>query len=132
MGWKRFPGMIFLDTHAVVWLYQKELHLFSAEALIRLEKERLLISPAVMLELEHLFEIGRVTINAVEIIEYLAGTIGLEVDPVSFLPIVEKSLELKWTRDPFDRLLTAHAAFRQADLLSKDTIINANYSRTFW
>jgi len=124
--------MIFLDTHAVLWLYQKELHLFSPEALLRLENEHLLISPAVMLELEYLFEIGRITVKAVEIVEYLAETIGLEIDPVSFLPIVEKSLELKWTRDPFDRLLTAHAGFRQADLLSKDKIITANYSRTFW
>ncbi len=124
--------MIFLDTHDVLWLYQKELHLFSPEALFRLEKEHLLISPAVMLELEYLFEIGRITIKAVEIVEYLAETIGLEIDPVSFLPVVEKSLELKWIRDPFDRLLTAHAGFRQADLLSKDTIITANYSRTFW
>ncbi|MBL7007151.1 MAG: transposase, partial [Spirochaetia bacterium] len=106
--------MIFLDTHAVVWLYQKELHLFSTEALVRLENETLLISPAVMLELDYLFEIGRITVNAVEIAEYLTETIGLEIDPVSFLPIVEKSLGLKWTRDPFDRLLTAHASFRQS------------------
>jgi len=124
--------MIFLDTHAVVWLYQKELHLFSAEALLRLEKDRLLISPAVMLELEYLFEIGRVTINAVEIVDYLTKTIGLEIDPISFLPIVEKSSALKWARDPFDRLLTAHADFRQATLLTKDKKITANYSRSFW
>ncbi len=124
--------MIFLDTHAVVWLYQKELHLFSPEALLRLENEYLLISPAVMLELEYLFEIGRITINAVKIVDYLAETIGLEIDPISFLPIVEKSLALKWTRDPFDRLLTAHADFRQATLLTKDKKITANYPHAFW
>jgi len=124
--------MIFLDTHAVVWLYQKELRLFSAEALIRLEKEQLLVSPAVMLELEYLFEIGRITIHAVEIVDYLVETIGLEIDPISFLPIVEKSLALKWAKDPFDRLLTAHADFRQAVLLTKDKKITANYPRTFW
>ena len=124
--------MMFLDTHAVVWLYQKELHLFSTGALLRLEEDTLLISPAVMLELEYLFEIGRITINAVEIVSYLTETIGLEIDPISFLPIVEKSLGLKWTRDPFDRLMTAHALFREADLLTKNKNITVNYPRSFW
>ena len=44
--------MIFLDTHAVVWLYQKDANRFSDLALQLLESGDLRISPAVTLELE--------------------------------------------------------------------------------
>jgi hypothetical protein len=46
--------VIYLDTHAVAWLYAKELSRFTSKGLESLEANELLISPMVSLELEHL------------------------------------------------------------------------------
>jgi len=124
--------MLFLDTHVIVWLYQKELDRFTAKALNILEDESLYISPSVLLELEYLYEIKRISENSKTIIDYLTGRIGLETDPVSFLPIAERARTMKWTRDPFDRIIAAQADFHDAGLLSKDRIILKYYSKAFW
>ena len=124
--------MIFLDTHAVVWLYQKELNRFSSVGLDRLEEDSLYISPAVLLELEYLYEIKRITLDGPSILQYLEDRIGLETDGISFLPVSERAVPLKWTRDPFDRLIVAQADFHGADLLTGDEKIRENYSRAFW
>ena len=124
--------MLFLDTHCLVWLYQKDLKLFTPSSLEKLEEESLYISPHVLLELEFLYEIGRIRCPGQEIVDYLSARIGLEIDPVSALPVAERALALKWTRDPFDRMITAHAAFRRAALLSKDRMILEHYERAFW
>lgn len=124
--------MVFLDTHAIVWLYNKDLDRFGSESLELLEKESLYISPAVLLELEYLFEIGRIREKGRTITEYLAERIGLETDPLSFLPISERACTMKWTRDPFDRLITAQAEFHGSVLLTKDRTIAENYPRALW
>lgn len=124
--------MLFLDTHCLVWLYAKELRHFSKSGLSRLEEESLFISPMASLELEYLFETARIKVPSIEITTYLADRLGLQIDPVSFLPIAERSLEMKWTRDPFDRLITAQAEFHDADLLSKDRSILEHYAKAIW
>ncbi|MBI9100551.1 MAG: PIN domain-containing protein [Spirochaetaceae bacterium] len=124
--------MVFLDTHAVVWLFQKDLKRFGSLSLDLLEKESLYISPAVLLELEYLYEIDRIRLDSRSITDFLSERIGLEIDPVSFLPISERACALKWTRDPFDRIITAQAQFHNAILLSKDKTIAENYSKTCW
>jgi PIN domain nuclease of toxin-antitoxin system len=37
-----------------------------------------------------------------------------------------------WTRDPFDRLITAQAAVGSDVLITKDATITANYPRAVW
>ena len=37
-----------------------------------------------------------------------------------------------WTRDPFDRVIVAQAAARDADLLSRDELIGQYYPRVVW
>lgn len=124
--------MIFLDTHAVIWLYSKELDRFGPASLELLERESLYISPAVILELEYLFEIGRIREQGQPIVDYLSRQIGLESDPLSFLPISERACAMKWTRDPFDRIITAQADFHSAVLITKDRTISENYPRALW
>jgi len=67
--------MIFLDTHAVVWLYQKDQARFSDLALQLLESDDLRVLPVVALELEYLFEIGRLTERSRPILSWLERTI---------------------------------------------------------
>ena len=63
---------IYLDTHVVVWLYSGELFLFSEKACQLIEENELLISPLVLLELQYLFEIKRITVEPTVIFDSLA------------------------------------------------------------
>jgi PIN domain nuclease of toxin-antitoxin system len=124
--------MIFLDTHVLIWLYQKEREKFTPQGLALLESENLVCSPAVNLELQYLYEIGRITEQSRSILEYLGKKTGLRTDDAGFSGIVLEALEHSWTRDPFDRLITAHAALKSAALLSRDETILKHYSRAVW
>jgi PIN domain nuclease of toxin-antitoxin system len=41
-------------------------------------------------------------------------------------------MELSWTRDPFDRTITAQALVEGQRLLTRDWIIRENCSIAFW
>jgi PIN domain nuclease of toxin-antitoxin system len=45
---------------------------------------------------------------------------------------VLQALPLSWTRDPFDRLIVAQAAVRDAPLLTKDRAIRRRYRAAVW
>lgn len=124
--------MTFLDTHVVVWLYQRDKHRFSELALQILDGSQLCISSMVSLELEYLFEIGRITEKNQKIISYLKRSIGLKIDDCTFHDLVEVAIENTWTRDPFDRIITAHAALHNAILLTKDATIREHYPHARW
>ena len=124
---------LFLDTHAVVWLHDKVVKNFSKEGKEAIEKSDLYISPIVMLELEYLFEIDRISANSVSIVEYLENRISLKVDEdLKTSRWFVTSLQEKWTRDPFDRLIVSHAKTKGAALLTKDKVILKNYIKAFW
>lgn len=124
--------MIYLDTHAVVWLYQKDRDRFTTAGLELIDSEELFISPMVELELEFLYEIDRINVRAKVILDFLRSKIELNKCAYSFSEITEKASSMKWTRDPFDRIITAHAAVRDSVLLSKDRQIRKNYPKTVW
>lgn len=124
--------MIYLDTHVVVWLYQKNQSKFSPKVITLIDKEELLISPMVELELEYLFEIERISERAEIILDYLKEKTGLKICKKSFPEIIEKSISMKWTRDPFDRIITAQAAVNSSILITKDKQIRKHYSKAVW
>ena len=124
--------MIYLDTHIVVWLYQKDRNRFTPKTLALIDKEELLISPMVELELEFLFEIDRINVRAETILDYLKDKISLRICESSFPHIIRKAKVNKWTRDPFDRIITAQAAVNNSILITKDKQIRKHYSRAIW
>jgi PIN domain nuclease of toxin-antitoxin system len=125
--------MIFLDTHVVVWLYQGRTDLLSTSAEKIIEKEDdIYISPIVLLELQYLFEIGKIIKPAKVVIEALVEDIGLEMAGDSFDEVVEQSLSENWTRDPFDRIIVAQARKNTARLISKDRLILENYGKGYF
>ncbi len=124
--------MIYLDTHVVVWLYAGRTDLLSPRAVERIEKEELYISPIVQLELEYLREIDRLTVASALVIESLSQQVGLTLCDLPFATVMIESIAQSWTRDPFDRLITAQAIARNAHLLTKDRHIQENCSFAIW
>lgn len=124
---------LYLDTHAVVWLRQKQSEKFSARGLEAIESAALLlISPMVLLELKFLQEIGRVNDDPHSIVGDLDAMIDLRVDDAGFHEAVKKAMLIDWTCDPFDRLIVAHAMTKNHPLLTKDEKILAHFQGAFW
>jgi PIN domain nuclease of toxin-antitoxin system len=46
--------------------------------------------------------------------------------------VIDAAVQMKWTRDPFDRLITAQAAVYKNILLTKDETIRKNYLKALW
>ncbi len=123
----------YLDTHVVVWLYGGETHKLSSTAIASIQKEdEILISPAVVLELQFLFEIKRARTAAQKVIERVSKQIGLAVCRLPFVSVVEQALDQTWTRDPFDRLIVAHASAHDAPLITIDERIRRHYRQSIW
>ena len=49
-----------------------------------------------------------------------------------FAAVVRKAIGMKWTHDPFDRLITAQAALDESPLLTKDDTIHTYYPEAVW
>lgn len=124
--------MIYLDTHAVVWLYSGEKRLFSEKALEEIETNALVISPLVVLEIQYMNEIGRVNPKSEEIVQHLKEVCDLSICRKKYEDICFKALTMDFTRDPFDRLITAHAALNEDLLITKDRLILQNYQGAVW
>lgn len=125
--------MIYLDTHVVLWLYLRKGDGLSERArqLIEYEPE-ILISPMVLLELDYLHEIGRTTLGSTPVYDYLHQRIDLQLCQKSFIDVVRVASLLSWTRDPFDRVITAQSAIDRNGLITKDKIIQENYEYSVW
>ena len=124
----------YLDTHVALRLAHAELAQISQAAIDTIAKMDLLISPMVLLELEYLFELkkeSRLTTEDVQ--RKLEYELGARVCGHSFASIAKVASGEKWTRDPFDRMIVAHAkANGLSVLLSADRLIRQNYPKAVW
>ena len=125
-------GVVHLDTHIVCWLYEGRTELLTATALNAIETGLLQISPMVQLELSYLHEIGRINRGGGAVLDALAKDIGLSVADASFAQVTKMAEGLTWTRDPFDRMIVAHCAAADAELISKDALIQQHFSKVIW
>ena len=126
------PSVVFLDTHIAVWLYAGLIHKISDTAKQAIEDNDLLISPLVKLELQYLFEIGRITVKPDTIIKNLFAAIGLKVSETPLQQIIEEALKISWTRDVFDRLLSAEATAVEGGFITADENIKSNLKLAIW
>lgn len=90
------------------------------------------MSPVVLLELEILHEIGRIRKTPDEIASAAREIGDLTRSRTSFADVVQAARDLSWTRDPIDRLVTAHAIADGARLLTADETIRANFKDAVW
>ena len=125
-------NVIYLDTHIVCWLYSGQLEFLSDNAKKIIEDNELLISPMVKLELQYLLEIDRIIVSPNEILNSLQKEVSLKMCDLDFPSIINKSIEINWTRDPFDRIITSQASINNAILITKDHTILSNYSKALW
>jgi len=106
--------VILLDTNALIWLEQGRPR---ARRLQR-QHRRLYISPINLLELQFLLEAGRLRLRGT--LESLTRDERWLLDDPPAVSWFLHAIDLEWTRDPFDRLLVAHARLRGWRLATAD------------
>ncbi len=124
--------IVFIDTNVIVRLYNGDLDLISVKAKKTIDNNEIYISPMVMLELEYLYEINKVTENSRNVVDYLIEKINIKIDECDFNDIIKYALSENWTRGPFDRIIVAHAKMRNGYLVSADREIKQRYKKTIW
>lgn len=124
--------MIYLDTHVVVWLYAGLEEKFSDDVRRKMNDNELVVSSMVRLELQYLYEIGRVTAKPDKILGFLSRAIGVRETEVVLGKVIDVAVGLSWTRDPFDRLIVAEAMMNSAMLVTADKNIGKHYELSLW
>jgi len=123
----------YLDTQVVVWLAGANLAKLSQKALSLIQTADLRISPMAVVEMQYLYEIRRIVVRPQDILLKLGAEVGLTVCSHPFPIIAEVALAESWTRDPFDRLIVAHAkANGMAALITRDELIHEHYANARW
>jgi PIN domain nuclease of toxin-antitoxin system len=62
----------------------------------------------------------------------LGQEIGMEVTDASAAELGQAAMDLSWTRDPFDRLISAHAIVANAPLVTADETIREHLHLAVW
>ena len=127
VGWERYrppaaawsSAVILLDTNALLWL---ETGHPRGRPLVKL-RTRLYLSPASLLEVQFLAELGRVRLRNVSSPQELADDERWTLDEPPAGVWFSEAMALSWTRDPFDRLIVAHALARRWKIATADTKI---------
>jgi PIN domain nuclease of toxin-antitoxin system len=132
MGLEPRAVRAFLDTHAAVFLWEGRAEAFGSASRELLEQATLFVSPLVRLELQFLRKIGKLKVEADQILGSLASDAGVVVTEDALNALVPLAMPLTWTRDPFDRLLVATALLHQAPLVTRDARIQENFPGAVW
>ena len=111
--------LILLDTNAVLWLHCGHPR---SRPLLRCAG-RLYVSPVTVLELQLLVEVGRLRLKPPASVSDLAKDERWVLDDPPASRWFERALAAGWTRDPFDRLLVAHAQLRGWRIATGDAAI---------
>jgi PIN domain nuclease of toxin-antitoxin system len=122
----------YLDTHVLSRLAHGNARI-GRDAARLVQSAELLVSPMVLLELEYLYEIGRLALPARDIQRKVEHELGARLCDLPFADVARAALDEKWTRDTFDRIIVAQAKVNGlAPLISSDEEIIVHYPRTVW
>ena len=121
-----------LDTHILVWIYTGQSSRIPHKIYKKMEISDLYISPLVELELQYLYEIGRLRVSPENLLQELNDFFDIEVLDTSFSEIIEAAKKVSWTRDAFDRIIVASSIVEDMPLITADRKILANFSESVW
>ena len=111
--------MILLDTNAILWMLTGH----GRSAPLSRTGARLFVSPVSLLELSFLREVGKLKIQRDSSLMEVVEDDRWQLDNPSSEALFRAALPLSWTRDPFDRLLVAHASHRRWRFATGDSHI---------
>ena len=114
--------MILLDTSAVLFLLAGH----RRARPLRAHSGRLKFTPVALLELQFLQEAGRGRFTLARPADAVAADPRWSVDDPPVSSLIRHALELTWTRDPFDRLIAAHAVHRGWRVATSDAAMIDN------
>jgi PIN domain nuclease of toxin-antitoxin system len=103
-----------------------------ARARTLIEERAPVLSPVAALELRYLHEVGRARDSVPVMLAALRQEIGIEVTDGSIAELGQAAADLSWTRDPFDRLISAHAIVANAPLVTADETIREHLPLAVW
>jgi len=116
---------LLFDTHFLLWVVTGASRLDEFDWLDRYQPWG--ISPISLLEVRFLAETGRLQVRSPEFEAAVSADPRFVLDEVPLLALVRHAVELDWTRDPFDRLLSAHSAARRTPLCTLDRTIRRHH-----
>jgi PIN domain nuclease of toxin-antitoxin system len=135
MGQGTREQLVFLDTNIVVMLFDEERSL-SKKVCEELDNSSFLrVSSLVKFELQVLYEKQKkgIIMSAQDYFDKLIAKLGVqETVSTNTGELISSSLNLGWTREPMDRLITAEAKLYNAKLLTSDRNILNNYELAIW
>jgi PIN domain nuclease of toxin-antitoxin system len=123
---------MYVDTNVVLFLAMGALERIPGRLRVALPRLPLLVSPMVALELQYLHEIGRLARPGLEVLDGVRLRLDMRVSEMPLTRVAAKASSLSWTRDPFDRLITAQAMADDLPLLTSDRRILANSPLAVW
>ena len=123
----------YLDTNVLIYLAEADRSRISKDAERMLREADLLLSPMVLLEIEYLYEKGRIQLSSRAIQAKIERETTIKICNLPFATISWMAIDEKWTRDAFDRIIVANAkANGLAFLISSDLEMAKHYPRTVW
>jgi len=131
MGWQAV--IAYLDTNVLIYMHRRDLDRLTKRASEQLEDSELLISGMVILELEMLYEKGRINYSGLKMLSDLNERIVVSICQLPMAVVMQSALGIKWTREPGDRIIVANAvANNNAPLITSDRSINEHYTNAVW
>ncbi len=125
--------MIHIDTHIAVWAYLGQTRRLSAKAKRALAAGPVRYSPMLRMELNLLHERRKLPAESPGlIIADLAKDLDAQEYDGPFSPVITVAETLRWTTDPFDRLIVATAIVDSAKLVTADGDIIDHFAGTVW
>lgn len=125
--------MIHIDTHIAIWLFNAERKRLTTAAMDVLAHEQMGYSPMVRHELNLLYERERLPAPSPDaILQYLSAAFNAAESQIGFNRVIDEATSLRWTRDPFDRLIVANAIVDGARLVTADERILEHFKDAVW
>ena len=124
--------MIYIDTNVAIPIFVGKLSVLPGKAKKLIERSKLLMSPMVKLELQYMFELGRIKVDADEVLKKMQNEFDIKLGERAFRDVCNKAESISWTRDTFDRLIVAEAMLANMPLITSDRTILAHYKKAVW